>query len=232
MDFEGCVHELNKVLSEENPKTFNSSWILERIPWCYRFIQKNVRSEIGAIDWDSITYALEWKFQRRWVPGQKRRIRKPYKDALEVELALSKYREKLYVFIAPADQADRRTRDIISITLVRLAQNGNIIAKEKVMELVSYTIEDWLERYCFLSRWRGYNDAVKEQLERCIRRYRYTGSFLNYVYRTLELAGRGIRPFYAYSLDEPVAGDAEKRKVEDVVQDAESGEITLYQKTP
>lgn len=58
-----------------------------------------------------------------------------------------------------------------------------------------------------------------------VRRYRYTGSFFKYVYRTLQYAGRGIQPFYAYSLDEPVAIDADKRKIENVVQDPETGEM-------
>ena len=37
-------------------------------------------------------------------------------------------------------------------------------------------------------------DEIQNQLEACIRRYRYTGSFMSYVFRTLECAGRGIRP--------------------------------------
>jgi len=85
-----------------------------------------------------------------------------------------------------------------------------------------------MERFSFLSRWQGYDDQIREHLERCIRRYRYTGSFAMYLFRTFQYAGRGIRPFYSYSLDEPVAHDAEKRKIEDVVQDAETNEAQIY----
>ena len=70
------------------------------------------------------------------------------------------------------------------------------------MKLVGYTIADWTDRYCFLSRWRGYEAEIQTQVERCIRRYCYSGSFLRYLFRTLEYAGRGIRPLQAYSLDE------------------------------
>jgi hypothetical protein len=121
-----------------------------------------------------------------------------------VEVVLEKYRAKLYVFLSPQNRTDRRIRDIISITLVRLAQYGNESAKQELMKLLGFTIDDWLDRYRFISRWRGYEAEIGMQVERCIRRYRYSGSFLRYVFRTLEYAGRGIGPLLAYSLDEPI----------------------------
>jgi hypothetical protein len=230
MDFEHAVTILNRLLAKKKPSTFNSSWILKYAPHCYRFIYKNIRTETGGIDWDKVTYALEWKYQRRWAPGRLKKNPIPYENSNETEVIMNKYRSKFYVFIAPQDLTDRRVRDIISITLVRLAQNGNLTAKQEVIKLVSYTITDWLEKYYFLNRWQGYKEEVQKQLEDCIRRYRYTGSFLNYVFRTLEYAGRGIRPFYAYSLDEPVAWDAEKKKIENVIQDPNTGEAKLYER--
>lgn len=231
MDFDACIQILNALLTEKKPEAFNSSWILKHAPQCYRFFHKNVRAEIGGIDWDRVTYAIEWKFQRRWAPGRKKKNPVPYENSTEVELIMNKYREKIYVFVAPADVNDRRIRDIISISLVRLAQNGNLSAKEELMKLLGYTIGDWMERFRFLSRWQGYDDQIRENLERCIRRYRYTGSFAMYLFRTLEYAGRGIRPFYAYSLDKPVACDAEKRLIDNVIQDAETNEIQLYNRS-
>lgn len=180
------------------------------------------------MDWDRVTYAIEWKFQRRWAPGRPKKNPVPYEDVTEVETIMNKYRDKLYVFIAPADIDDRRVRDIMSISLVRLAQSGNLLAKQELMKLITYTLNDWFERFYFLTRWQGYEEEVKQQLEGCIRRYRYTGSFLNYVFRTLEYAGRGIRPFYAYSLDKTITYDADKRIIDNVVQDMETGEIQLY----
>ena len=228
MDFNQTVTILNELLSQKRPEVFNSSWILQHAPECYRYIQKNIRTEIGVIDWDRVTYALEWRFQRRWAPGRPKKNPVPYKNSREVKTIMNKYRDKLYVFIAPADILDRRIRDIISVSLVRLAQNGNQSAKHEVMKLITYTINDWIERYYFLTRWQGYEEEIQKQLERCVHRYRYTGSFLNYVFRTLEYAGRGIRPFYGYSLDEPVAWGAEKRKIENIVQDSETGEARIY----
>ena len=129
------------------------------------------------------------------------------------ERSSGKYCAKLYVFISPQDRSDRHIRDSISIKLVRLAQRGNELAKQELMELISYTIDDWIDHHLFLARWRGYEVEIRTQVERCIRRYRYSGSFLRYIFRTLEYAGRGIRPLQAYSFDEPIF-DGPVRKIE------------------
>jgi hypothetical protein len=223
-----AVTVLNQLLSRKSPKTFCSAWILKHAPRCYSFIRKHIRSEVGGIDWDKITYALEPKYQRLWTPLLKRKA-EPYRDTREIDLVLNKYRNKLYVFIAPADANDLRIRDMIAIALVRVAQRGNLLAKAEVVELVRHTINEWLDNYFYMSRWRGRDDEIREHLEGCIRRYRYSGSFLRYVFRTLECAGRGIRPLYAYSLDDPMTIDARERKIDNVIRDPETNEIVTYE---
>jgi hypothetical protein len=231
MDFDQVISILNRLLADKNPAAFSSSWILKHAPHCYRFIHKHIRTELGHIDWDTVTYALKKKFQRRWSPGRKPKILGSYEDFSEVNEVLKYYQEKLYIFIAPTDQQDRRIRDMISISLVRLAQHGNIAAKKEVLKLLGYTIEDWIERYYFLSRWQGYNEKIQKHLEVCIHRYRYTGSFIQYVFRTLQYAGRGLRPLHAYSLDDPIAFGSERCKVENVFKDSETNEIRIYKRT-
>jgi hypothetical protein len=218
---------LNRLLQQNCPETFSSVWILKRAPGCYRLIRKHVRSEVGGIDWDKITYALEPQYQRLWTPRLKRKS-KPYRDQEEIGLILNKYRSKLYVFIAPIDALDLQIRDKIAVALVRVAQTGNLLAKAEVIELVRYTIDGWLDSNCFLSRWRGRDDEIREHLEGCVRRYRYSGSFIRYVFRTLEYAGRGLRPFYACSLDDPIAADSRESKIDNVIHDPETNEIVSY----
>lgn len=213
MDFDGVIQTINDLLSKERPETFSSSWIAKRAPHCYRYIWKNVRTDFGPIDWDRVTRGLEWKFQRRWTPGRRTRRCVPYRNQTEVTAVFKKYRAKLYVFVSSVDRSDRHARDIISITLVRLAQRGNESAQQELMKLLGFTIDDWMDRYWFLSRWRGYEAEIQMQVERCIRRYRYSGSFLRYVFRTLEYAGRGIRPLHACSFDEPIF-DGSARKID------------------
>jgi hypothetical protein len=88
-----------------------------RSPRCYRFIWRKAKTEFDTIDWDRVTSALEWKYQRRWTPGQSGRSFISYRNCREVKLILNKYRDKLYVFLSPQDQADRRLRDILSSKL-------------------------------------------------------------------------------------------------------------------
>jgi len=153
MKFDKAIKTLNKLLLRKQPSYFNSSWIRKYAPKCYSFIQRNIRTCTGEIDWDKVTYALEWKFQRRWSPGHYIKNRKPYRDYSEVKLILKKNKGKLYVFIASQNIEDRRARDIISISLVRLAQNGNLSAKKELMKLINYTVDEWLYNYYFLNRW-------------------------------------------------------------------------------
>jgi len=228
MEFEQVVDCLNKLLNKKNPEFFNSSWIRKNSPNCYSFIQRKIRTYPGVIDWDKVTYALELKFQRRWLSNNYRKNKKPYRNFSEVKLILKKNKKKLYVFVTSQNIEDRRVRDIISISLVRLAQNGNLSAKKELMKLIKYTIDEWLYNYYFLNRWQGRREELEKQVEDCIRRYRYSGSFLHYVFRTLEYAGRGICPFYAYSLDNPIAWDSKKTIIENVVKDPETGEIKIY----
>jgi len=53
-----------------------------------------------------------------------------------------------------------------------------------------------------ISCWKGYDCLIQERIEGRIRRYRYSGSFIGYLFRTLENAGRGFWPFIAYSLND------------------------------
>jgi hypothetical protein len=221
------VTKLNKLLTQNSPRTFSSTWILRRAPDCYRIIRKHIRTELGSIDWDKLTHALEPKHQRLWTPLRKGNA-KPYRNKGEIGLILNNYRNKLYVFVAPADAIDLEIRDKIAVALVRAAQAGNLLATTKVVELVGYTINGWLDSHCYISRWRGRKDEIRNQLEGCIRRYRYSGSFLRYVFRTLEYAGRGIMSLDTCSLDEPIATDARERYIDNVVRDPETNEISSY----
>ena len=221
------VANLNKLLLRDSPKTFNSAWILKRSPRCYGLIRKHIRSEVGSIDWDKITSALEPKYQRLWTPRQKRKSRL-YRDRKEIGMIFSKYRSKLYVFVAPADTMDLEIRDKIAVALVRVAQAGNLLARAELVELIRYTIYGWIDKYYCMSRWRGHEDEIHKQLVGCIRRYRYTGSFLRYVFRTLEYAARGIGSPYPYSLDDPIGPDANERKIDKVIHDPETNQIVPY----
>lgn len=198
MDFDSAVKTIDKLLMEKRPDTFNRFWIRKYAPHVYRFVQKNIRAEIGGIDWDRFTRALDRKFQKKWIASS-RRGKKSYRKKAEVGTVLQKYHGKLYTFLTPEDKNDKDLRDIISIALVRIAQRGNVIAKEEIIKLVRFTIDEWIERNPKLFSWQGYEFLIQKRIESCIRRYRYSGSFLGYLFRTLEYEGRGLRPITEYS---------------------------------
>ena len=97
MDFNSVVETLNQLLARIQPDVINSSWIRKHAPQCYRFIRQNLRREFGGIDWDRLTYALDWKFQKRWTPRRTTKSRLQYEDHAEVATILKKYQDKMYV---------------------------------------------------------------------------------------------------------------------------------------
>ena len=114
MDYDFAVKTINRLLIKNQPSTFNSSWIRGCAPHIYRFFQKNIRSEIGGIDWDRITRGLDRKFQKKWITSQ-RNGTKLYKSKSEVTMVLHKYDNNLYTFLTPADKDKNSIQDIISI---------------------------------------------------------------------------------------------------------------------
>ncbi len=229
MEFNEAITILNTLLSEKDPLAFNSSWILKNAPRVYQFICKNIRTKRKGIDWDIVTRALDGRFWKRWKHPRTRP--EPYWNKKEVHSELKRYKDKLYTFVTSLNNEDKYTRDMISVSLVRLAQNGNKSAEKELIRLLKFTIEHWIE-YCWkLNRWRGYEEQIPEKIVACIRGYKYTGSFMAYLFKTLEYSGWGLRPLHRYSLDEYLPGREDKRRIDNVVQDSETGEIRMYDKT-
>lgn len=229
MEFNEAITILNTALSEKDPTAFNSSWILKNVPRVYQFIFKNVRAERKCIDWDKVTRALDGKFWKRWQHPKSRP--EPYWNKKEVHRELRKYKDQLYTFVTALNDEDKYIRDTISVSLVRLAQNGNKSAEKELTRLLRFTIEHWIE-YCWkLNRWRGYEDQIPDKIEACIRGYKYTGSFLAYLFKTLEYSGWGLRMLHVHSLDEYLPGRTDKRRIDDVIQDPETGEAKMYDPT-
>jgi hypothetical protein len=226
MKLNEALFMLNLELKRLHPETFTSTWIFHHTPRVYHFVRLNLRTENDEIDWDIVTRGLDREFSKRWT-GRRKRCRS-YENNDEVEKVLLRYRPKLYVFIAPQNRDDEDLRDRISIRLVRIAQRGNVVAQKEIETLLRYTVDEWVDRFPMLCRWKYNSEKLDEQIAGCISRYRFTGSFLGYLYTTLLYSGRGLRP--VYSLDEPICRGSEKTKAENVVQDPETGEIKMYEK--
>jgi hypothetical protein len=200
MEFEFAIKDLNRALKEKKPIKFDKSWIETNAANVYQYICENIRTENNDVDWDKITSCLDRPFQRRWIWKRQTGV-EHYQCRLEVDAVLNKHKDKLYTFLAPMNEDDKRIQHWIIIGLVRIGQKGNTLAQEEIMKWIIYIVYDWIDRYPQIRRWKGYSDEIEDKVKGCIRCYRYTGSFLTYLFRTLEYSARGKPPLC--SLDEP-----------------------------
>lgn len=217
MDFDRAVAQLNSKLEELQPETFSSSWIFKHLQTVYHYFRNNIRTEDGGIDWDTITSSLDRAHAKRW-SRYRLRVRKQYSKQEEVDKILIKYQKKLYIFIAPQDEHDRNLRNRIIIRLVRVSQRGNIVASNEIVRWVRCVVDEWIDKYYQIHKWKGYQDEIDQIILGCTRRYRYTGSFLGYLFKTLEYSARG-KPV-TYSLDDNMF-DGEAKRVDFIVQETE-----------
>ncbi len=77
---------------------------------------------------------------------------------------------------------------------MRTAQKGNVLARDEIIKLVRFTVYEWIESRPLLSSWEGYESLIDSRVEGCIRRYRYSGTFIGYLLKTLASAGRALPP--------------------------------------
>jgi hypothetical protein len=230
MDFDQAIGLINLALRQHKPKLFSSSWIFYHAPQAYHYIRKNIKTPLGDIDWDKVTCKLDREFQKAWAQRRPQKV-KPYRKISEVRKVLKPFQEKLYIFITPADENDRLLRDAISVALVRLAQKGNIKAQQELLPLLRYMVDQWIELSPRLRKWKGYSDDIDDKIKSCIRLYRFTGTFIGYLFRTLEYSSWGLKPLEAFSLDDTISCRGEKRRSESVVQEPGTGQITMYERS-
>lgn len=196
---EQVARKINFHIEKKKPITINEKWIQVNSPASYKFIIEN------SIDWDTVTMNLDRSYQGKWNKGFKRKRyleQEFYKDEDELNQILNTNKEKLYTFVSRINKEDELACDRISILLVRLAQKGNTLALVEIKNLYVFIIDKWLEESKYLKRWRGYEKELIALLERCVFRYRYSGTFIGYLYRTLQLSALALEPLESYSLDD------------------------------
>lgn len=218
MNLQTATEKLNLILRERQPATISSSWIYFNAPSVYHFVRNNYRTENDQIDWDIVTRSLDRAYAKRWTRYRYKQARL-YERQSEVDAVLIKYKDRLYTFFAPASDSDKQIQDRMIIRLVRIGQRGNVCAQEELVRWVTFVTDDWIDRYPQMYRWKGYEDEVPDKIRACIRCYRYTGSFLGYLFKTLEYSARGKPPLV--SLDDKVL-DGNKTRIEYVRAESEN----------
>jgi len=226
MNFEKAIRNINRSINKKQPSSFTPTWIKYRCKVSHQFIINNIKNELGETDWDLVTASLDRQLQKLWLKGSRTKQPNKYSDEREVILLLTPYRKKLYTFVSQLNKEDRQICDRISINLVRLAQKGNLFAIQKLKQLIPFLINQWIEGYK-LNRWRGYDDLIDRCIDNCIRRYRYSGSFIGYLNKTMECAGRPLKSIEAFSLDKK-SQITDKAIVDNVSKDYNTGEVKIF----
>lgn len=216
-DFYKATETLNTVLKQKQPTAFDPLWIEHHVEDLYKYLSRYVQTETGAVDWDSVTITLDRRFQKRWYwyRPKKTLAAIAYENKEELDSILIKYQDKLYTLFVPLDEQDEKIRDQIFIRLVRIAQNGNVLAQKQIIEWLTIIITEWIEKLTDIAKWKGYPDDIIKRIQGCIRCYRYTGTFMGYVYRTFQYSARGLCS--TYSLNDRV-GKGTKTRIEYVIQ--------------
>ena len=119
---------------------------------------------------------------------------------------------------------DQFLRDTIIIVLVRIAQKGNKRAEEKLLFCLNPFMQLWFEKYPYLYRWTGHRDQLQEKIKHCIYYYLCTGSFLGFLFKTLQYSARGLPIAYHYSLDAHIPG-TDLQLVDTLTRDPQTGRV-------
>jgi len=217
-DFHKATQALNTILKQKRPKAFDPLWIEQQDEDIFKYFSKNIRTETGEVDWDIVTTTLERRFQKRWYWYNRRKgiTTAPYENKEELDIILAKYQSKSYTVFVQENENDRKTRDIILISLVRVSQKGNVLVQQKLIDWLTFIITEWIENSKHIAKFKGYPDSIIENIQQCIRCYRYTGTFTGYLYKTFLYSARGLRS--TCSLNDPI-GKWNKTRIDYVIRE-------------
>jgi len=217
-DFCKATETLDAILKQKRPKSFDPLWIEQQDENLYKYLSRHVRTETGIVDWDAITVTLEQRFQKRWYWHNKGKaiVKTPYENQEELDIILDKYRSVLYTVFIQENENDRNIRDKILISLVRVSQKGNVLAQKKLIEWLNFIITEWTEYLPPIAKWKGYPDGILGNIQQCIRCYRYTGTFIGYLYKTFLYSARGLSS--TCSLNDHI-GKGNKTRIDFVVRE-------------
>jgi hypothetical protein len=96
------------------------------------------------------------------------------------------------------------------------------VAQQELIRWLMFIVNEWLDRRRWqVYKWKGYTDDLEDKMKGCTRCYKYTGTFLGYLFKTLQYSSRGMRPMIKYSLDDTVF-DGEESKINYLTHDQQT----------
>ncbi|KKP68252.1 MAG: hypothetical protein UR66_C0007G0059 [Candidatus Moranbacteria bacterium GW2011_GWE1_35_17] len=209
-NFQKLINNLVALLEGKNPQYFNKRWIEENKSSLYFRIRKYVRKN-GKPDWSRIISALPEKWQGRWVEERcdKDNLAKKWKvtqgsyfSKEEVRAVLLENKEYLYTLVTATTREEKIIQYEIINSLVRLAQNGNLCARKKLLIVLELKCSDWSIYRGLFACPMAYGDTL-EKINTCINNYKFGVGFdfLGYLFISLKKRLDGLCIFPPLDLD-------------------------------
>lgn len=203
-NFQKLINDLVNFFEETQPLYINKSLIRDNANALYKRIARNVRKENdGKIDWPRIVIAWPEEWQKKWVwercseeklPQKWKMTQGSYSCQDEVQIILSENKEYLYTLVSASSKEEKKIRDEIMNSLIRLAQNGNIEARKKLTPYLELKCADWgSAREGFHSSEMAYDEIMKK-IDTCINNFDFSIGFLKYLHSSIrrQLIGEGL----------------------------------------
>ena len=201
------IKQLKASLEQEQPKKFNSTWIMNHIGHAgytnlisqmHRLKSKNAEKQseinetIAKLDWEPLLSELGEKWRERWFPPRSEYDSlSTYENQEEVDFALQAYKDQRYtivLYLSEGKDKKKIAREIVE-RQVAIAQKGNKVAVEMLLADLFPMCQEYLLKYSkdhhkVMLDETQINKAVKV----CIFRYDYfdqNGDFFRYILGTL-----------------------------------------------
>ncbi|EKD58830.1 MAG: hypothetical protein ACD_56C00042G0004 [uncultured bacterium] len=197
LTMEKVIRRISEGLKIKNPQVVSPDYLKREFPSDVFFLAKNCRDTRGHIDWRSIVghplFDSEMRKKFKFPVSINRNIPiETYSNSEEVEEILKEKEKNLYTFIESINKEDLEKRNEICLLLVELAQKGNSQAEKKLIDLISYTVEQWIDRIPSIRNFKFYKEKKYEIIKRCIYNYKKDKPFVGYVYASFKKANLGL----------------------------------------
>ena len=180
--------ELEQKLTQYDPPTFGPTWILEYVGSAfYQRILRRMGQIRGRPNWEKLVALLPATWKKKWSDRNiQQRHRNRTELVREVEQVLDKYKDKLYVLFFTETTEDQKLREKIARSLLSLARQGNLEARNKLWDLLRPMIDSWITNRSGFAIYQKERLTPKELFEKSINSYKINkGPYIRYLYLLL-----------------------------------------------
>ena len=202
-DFSRAMKYLKKIIKDKNPEAITSGFIGREDPNLLLYFRNNLKGGNDEINWGVVSENLGYDLRKKCHFPKRIENYTPkneYFNESEVNEIINSFRNKLYSIFETINKDDYEYRNKIYLAFIKLAQKGNVLAKEKLSDYLEILVTQWVENDEKLKTFIGHSDRLRERIEKCIYFYNTEESeatFLTYLHTSLSLEAKGIpRPKY------------------------------------